>query len=155
MLFLLFVCKYLAFCLSFHCFRNCIYAEFFNHEEMENAHTLFLEKCFIMGISNRNFNIPTPPPPSRAKPGHLTIFCARGEGNLTFACVGWGKLNRKGEVSNIVFSGAEVAHSCKTRVWTRWKSLKKRCSICERSAYKKGLQKVFIKDGRSRRRLFS
>ena len=124
--------------------------------KMENAHTLFLEKCFIMRISNRNFNIPTPPPPPfQAKPGHLTIFCARGEGNLTFACVGWGKLNQKGEVSNNFFSGAEVANSCKTRVWTRWKSLKKRCSICERSAYKKGLQKVFIKDGRSRRRLFS
>ena len=30
----------------------------------------------------------------------------------------------------------------------------KRGSTCERLAYKKGLQKVFIKDGRSRRRLF-
>ena len=33
----------------------------------------------IMRRSNRNFNIP---PPLRANPGHLTIFCARGVGNF-------------------------------------------------------------------------
>ena len=32
----------------------------------------------LMRRSNRNFNIPP-----RANPGHLTIFCARGVGNLT------------------------------------------------------------------------
>ena len=37
---------------------------------------------------SRNFNPPTP------LPGHLTIFCAQGVGNLTFAWVWWGKLNR-------------------------------------------------------------
>ena len=58
-----------------------------------------------MRRSNRNFNIPPP----RANPGHLTTFCARGVGNLTgkafpgvgnltFAWVGWGKLNRKCQV---------------------------------------------------------
>ena len=40
-------------------------------------------------------------PPPRANPVHLTIFCALGVGNLTFACVGWGKLNWK--VSNDFF----------------------------------------------------
>ena len=65
-----------------------------------------------MRRSNRNFNIPPP----RANPGHLTIFCARGVGNLTgksfpgvgnltFAWVGWGKLNRKCQVSNGFFFG--------------------------------------------------
>ena len=74
-----------------------------------------------MRRSNQNFNIPPP----RAYPGHFTIFCARGVGNLTFSCVGWGKLNRKCQVSNdFFFSGAEVANSYKTRVRTRWKSLK-------------------------------
>ena len=43
--------------------------------------------------------------PIRANPGHLTIFCARGVGNLTFPCVGWGKLNRKRQVSNDFFFG--------------------------------------------------
>ena len=66
-----------------------------------------------------------PPPPPQANPGHLTIFCARGVGNLTgkafpgvgnltFAWVGWGKLNRKCQVSNgFFFLGAEVANSYK------------------------------------------
>ena len=64
------------------------------------------------------------PPPPRENPGHLTIFCARGVGNLTgkafpgvgnltFAWVGWGKLNRKCQVSNGFFSGAEVANTYK------------------------------------------
>ena len=66
----------------------------------------------FMRRSNRNFNIPPP----RANPGHLTIFCARGVGNLTgkafpgvgnltFAWVGWGKLNWKCQVSNGFFFG--------------------------------------------------
>ena len=75
------------------------------------------------------------PPPPRANPGHLTIFCARGVGNLTgksfpgvgnltFAWVGWGKLNRKCQVSNGFFFGRRVANSYEhVRVWTRWKSL--------------------------------
>ena len=42
-------------------------------------------------------------PPPRANPAHFTIFCARGVGNLTFACVEWGKLNRKCQVSNEFF----------------------------------------------------
>ena len=33
--------------------------------------------------------------PSWAKPGHLTIFFAQRVRNLTLACVGWEKLNRK------------------------------------------------------------
>ena len=44
----------------------------------------------IMHRSNRNFNIPR-----RANPGHLTISCALGVGNLTFTWVGWGRLNQK------------------------------------------------------------
>ena len=63
-----------------------------------------------------------PPPPPRANPGHLTIFCARGVGNLTFGHVKWGKLNRKCQVSKDFFSGTEVANSYKTCVWTCWKS---------------------------------
>ena len=58
-------------------------------------------------------------------PGHLTIFCARGVGNLTgkafpgvgnltFAWVGWGKLNRKCQVSNGFFFGRRVANSLNT-----------------------------------------
>ena len=51
-----------------------------------------------------------PPPPflptGGANPRHLTIFCARGVGNLTFACVRWGKLNRKCQVSTDFFSRA-------------------------------------------------
>ena len=34
-------------------------------------------------------------PNPRANPGHLTISCARGVGNLTFTWVGWGKLKQK------------------------------------------------------------
>ena len=58
-----------------------------------------------MHRSNRNFNISP-----WANPGHLTIFCARGVGNLTFAWVGWGKLNRKYQLSS---DCAEVANSYK------------------------------------------
>ena len=42
----------------------------------------------IMRRSNRNFDIRPP----RANPGHLTIFCPRGVGNLTFA-LPWGGEN--------------------------------------------------------------
>ena len=38
-----------------------------------------------------------PPPPP---PGHLTISCAWGVGNLTFTSVGWGKLNQKCQASS-------------------------------------------------------
>ena len=60
----------------------------------------------------------SPPPPPQANPGHLTIFLTGkafpGVGNLTFAWVGWGKLNRKCQVSNgFFFLGAEVANSYK------------------------------------------
>ena len=40
------------------------------------------------------------PPPPRANPGHLTTSCVRGEGNLTFTSVGWGKLNQKCQASS-------------------------------------------------------
>ena len=36
----------------------------------------------------------------RVNRGHLTIFCARGMGNLTFTWVGWGKLNQKCQASS-------------------------------------------------------
>ena len=63
--------------------------------------------------------------PPQANSGNLTIFCARGVGNLTFACMGWGKLNQKNQVSNIFLGGGtKVANSHKTCVWTRWNSLK-------------------------------
>ena len=52
-------------------------------------------RYLVMHRSNRNFNIPP-----RANPGHLTISCARGVGNLTFTSVGWGKLNQKCQVSS-------------------------------------------------------
>ena len=52
---------------------------------------------FLMRRSNRNFNNPPPPP---ANPGHLTGEAFPGVGNLTFASVGWGKLDRKCQVSN-------------------------------------------------------
>ena len=76
-----------------------------------------------MRRSNRNFNIPPPPPP-RANPGHLTIFCARGVGNLTDkAFPGVGNLTLPGWVEKIepevsgfkcfFFSGAEVANGYK------------------------------------------
>ena len=41
-----------------------------------------------MRQSNRNFNI---------------SYCAQRVENLTFACVGWGKLNQKFQVSNDFF----------------------------------------------------
>ena len=44
-----------------------------------------------------------PPPPSQANLGHLTTFCSRGVGNLTFLLAGWGKLNQKCKVSNDFF----------------------------------------------------
>ena len=54
----------------------------------------------LMRRSNRNFNIPPPPP--RANPGHLTIFCARGVGNLTDkAFPGVGNLRWVGGVEKI------------------------------------------------------
>ena len=67
----------------------------------------------IAPIKSKLQHHPAPPPPPRA--GHLTIFCAQGVGNLTgkafpmvgnltFAWVGWGKLNWKGQVSNDFFS---------------------------------------------------
>ena len=76
-------------------------------------------------------------PPPRANPGHLTIFCARGVGNLTdkafpgvgnLTLPGWGGENWTGSVRfPIFFSGAEVANSYKHvfgrdgRVWRkRW-----------------------------------
>ena len=73
------------------------------------------------------------PPPPRANPGHLTIFCARewgiwpgkafpGVGNLTLP--GWGGENWTGSVRfQIAFSGggggggAEVANSYKHVLW--------------------------------------
>ena len=94
----------------------------------------------------------SPPPPPRANPGHLTIFCARGVGNLTdkafpgvgnLTLPGWGGENWTGSVRFQIFffSGAEVANSYKHvsgrdgRVW------RKRYSICERLTYKKRSQK--------------
>ena len=61
-LFLLFVCKYLAFYFSFHCLRNCIYAEFFIHElelEIDRGAVetsfyflslVFITKCFTKNL---------------------------------------------------------------------------------------------------------
>ena len=48
-----------------------------------------------MHRSNRNFNIRP-----RENPGHLTISCGRGVGNLTFTWVGWGKLKQKCQSSS-------------------------------------------------------
>ena len=73
--------------------------------------------------------------PPRANPGHLTIFCARAVGNLTFAFVGWGKLNQKCQMILLIIiiiffffwgggRGGEVANSYKTYVWTSRKRLK-------------------------------
>ena len=39
----------------------------------------------VMRRSDRNFNI------SQVNHGHFLTLCARRVGNLTFACVGWGK----------------------------------------------------------------
>ena len=39
-------------------------------------------------------------PPPWENPGHLTISCARGVGNLTFTWVGWGKLNQNCQASS-------------------------------------------------------
>ena len=98
------------------------------------------------------------PPPPRANPGHLTTFCARGVGNLTgkafpgvgnltFAWVGWGKLNRKFQIPNVFFfPGAKVATSYTSlenmedfkgrdvifvRDWLQKKGLQKLSSIFE------------------------
>ena len=51
--YLLFVCKYLAFYLSFHCFRNCIYAECFIHElELENDRGTVEMSFFFLFIAH-------------------------------------------------------------------------------------------------------
>ena len=82
----------------------------------------------FMHQSNGNFNIPPP----RANPGHLTTFCAwgvgnltgkafLGVGNLTFAWVGWGKLNRKFQIPNGFFFPAPKSPPA-TRVWKTWKT---------------------------------
>ena len=90
-----------------------------------------------MRRSNRNFNKPSPPPPPfPGKPRAFNILCARV-----------GKIEP--EVSGFqmtFFSGDEVANNYKTCVWTRWKNLKKRHSICERLVYKKGIQKLSSKE---------
>ena len=63
--------------------------------------------------------IETSTSPFWANLGHLTVFCARGVGNLTgkafpgvgnltFAWVAWGKLNRTCPVSDGFFSGTKV-----------------------------------------------
>ena len=93
----------------------------------------------------------------RANPGHLTIFCARGVGNLTgkaflgvgnltFAWVGWGKLNLKCQVSNRFFFWASLTaiNTCLDEMeefkgrdiafvsdWLTRKGLQKLCSIFE------------------------
>ena len=77
--------------------------------------TAFFSERLAQGIKimrglNRNFNSQTTPPsPPWENRRHLTIFCAWGLGNLirkglreggdlTFAGVWWGKLNRKFQV---------------------------------------------------------
>ena len=95
-----------------------------------------------------------PPPPPRANPGHLTIFCARGVGNLTGkAFPGWGIcLGGVGkiepEVSNGFFGGAPKSltaiNTCLDEMeefkgrdiafvsdWLTKKGLQKLCSIFE------------------------
>ena len=44
---------------------------------------------------------------------------ARGVGNLTFACVGWGKLNRKCQVSNNCFFRAPKPLTAKKHMFGR------------------------------------
>ena len=77
-----------------------------------------------------------PPPYPRANYGHLTILCARGVWSWPLPAWGGGSWTEVSGFKWFFFSGAEVANIYKTRVWTRWKTLKKRCSICERLAHK-------------------
>ena len=82
----------------------------------------------IMRRSNRNLHPTTPPPPRSGKPrafnyflcpaiasGEFDLLGLPGDGDLTFARMWWGKLNRKCRVSNsfFFFSGSEVANSYK------------------------------------------
>ena len=59
-----------------------------------------------------------------ASPPRANLGCLPHFWPCLGVCVGWGKLSRKCKVSNYFFFGAEVAKSYKTRLWTRWKSLK-------------------------------
>ena len=64
-----------------------------------------------MRRSNRNFNIPPPPPPGQTA----------GIGEFELCLRGVGKIEPKESGFNFFFPGA---NSFKTRVWTRWTSLK-------------------------------
>ena len=81
-------------------FRNDSFAK--TEAKYEDVHSLVIRR------SNQKLQTlpPPPPPPFPGNPGHLTISCARGVGNLTakaflgvgnstFARVGWAKLSRK------------------------------------------------------------
>ena len=83
-------------------------------------------------------------PPPLPYPGQLTIVCARGVGNLTFACLGWGQLNRK---CQDLFSREPKSLTAIKHVYGRDRSVeRKRYSICEILAYKKDLQKLPAKE---------
>ena len=72
-----------------------------NKSEAGVDHCFSHEDRNSLALCSDKMETSTPFP--RANPGHLTILCARGVGNLTFACVGWGKLNQKNQVSNDFF----------------------------------------------------
>ena len=65
-----------------------------------------------------------PPPPFPGKPRAFDQLLCPGSGEFDLCLRGVGKIEPGVSGSNDFFSGAEVANSYKTRVWTRWKSLK-------------------------------
>ena len=92
-----------------------------------------------------------PTPPS-GNPGHLTIFCVRGVGNLTFVCVRWGKLNRKCQVSNDYFFRSPKTPKPIKHVFGRNGRVKRKRDVAFVSDWL--TKKVFIKDRWSQRQLF-
>ena len=130
--------------------RHVLMLEFVRQSHLFQIISRILQDIrIIMRRSNRNFNIPPP----RANPGHLTIFCARGVGNLTGkAFPGVGNLTFAGEnwtgsvrFQMALFFGRRILAKSLTAINTclgEMEEFKGRDSICERLAYKKRSSKV-------------
>ena len=83
-----------------------------------------------------------PPPPGQT-PGHLTISCARGVGNLTFTRVGWGKLNQRCQALSDFLFREQKSLIAITTCFDEMEELKERDRTFESDwLTKKGLQKL-------------
>ena len=109
------------------------------HVNLVCLHVTTLSAASVARLCADQRDASTPPPPP---PWHLAIFCARGVGNLNFSP--WGGRNWTGRARfQFFFSGAEVRLTAIKHVFERVRIVwRKRYSICERFACKKGLQQL-------------